>query len=104
MNNHNQFAVFTNCPLGVEIVSLSHNFNAVATWPVTGPGFQNTTGSLVFSVNFTNRKKTAFLNYHMLITKSQAILKRFKDLNLAFGLRMFVTLITFFRSTAGQDF
>ena len=36
---------------------------------------------------FHKSKKTAFLNYHMLITKSQAILKRFKDLNLAFGLR-----------------
>ena len=42
MNNHNQFAVYTNCPLVVEIVSLSQIFNAVATWPVTGPGFQNT--------------------------------------------------------------
>ena len=47
----------------------------------------------------------------MLITKSQAILKRFKDLKFSVWFTlgsenetMFETLINFFRSTAGQDF
>ena len=53
-------------------------------------------------------EKTANLNYHMLIKKSQAILKRFIDLKFYVGLRWaqktkpcFVTLTTFFTSTAG---
>ena len=60
-----------------------------AIWPVTGQGFQNTKwlhGSPVFSVNFTNRKNPAKLNYHMLIKKSQAILKCFIS-RIAFGSR-----------------
>ena len=57
---------------------------------------------------FHRSKKTANLNYHMLIKKSQAILKRFIDLKFSVGLRWaqktkpcFVTLRTFFTSTAG---
>ena len=58
--------------------SLSFKF-AVAIWPVTGQGFQNTKWPAA-AVNFTNKKKTANLNHHMPIKKSQAILKRFIDL------------------------
>ena len=60
---------------------------------------------VVFSVNFTNRKKTANLNYHMLIKKSQAILKCFIDLKFCVGLRWAQKtkpcFVTFFTSTAG---
>ena len=57
-------------------------------------------------------KKTANLNYHVSIKKSQAILKCFTDLKygIAFGLRWaqktktcFVTLRTFFSLTVGQS-
>ena len=60
----------------------------------------------------SKKKKAANLNYHILIKKSQTILKRFIDLK--FSVRftlgsenetMFCDwLKTFFRSTAGQDF
>ena len=47
----------------------------------------------------------------MLITKSQAILKRFTDLKFSVWFTlgsenetMFVAIVTFFKSTAGQDF
>ena len=61
---------------------------------------------------FHKSKKPANLNYHMLMKKSQTILKRFIGLKFSvwFTLRAqktkpcFVTLTTFFRSTAGQDF
>ena len=43
------------------------------------------TGSPIFSINLTNRKNPSNLNYHMLIKKSQAILKHFIDLK--FSLR-----------------
>ena len=57
-------------------------YYAVATWPVTGQGFQNTKwpAVLIFSVNVTNRKSPAKQNYHMSIKRSQAILKCFIDL------------------------
>ena len=38
------------------------------------------TGSLIFSINLTNRKNPFNLNYHTSIKKSQEILKHFIDL------------------------
>ena len=52
----------------------------VAIWPVTGQGVKNTKLLAVpYSVNFTNRKTLANLNYHMSIKTSQSILKCFID-------------------------
>ena len=65
---------------------------------------------LIYSQQISqNPKIPANLNYHMSITKSQAILKCFIDLKYSDWFTLgsegetncFVTLITFFRSTAG---
>ena len=65
--------------------------------------------SYIFSVNFTNRKKQANLNYNISIKKSQALLKCFINLKCSVCLALgsetkpcFVTLRTFFRSTVGS--
>ena len=54
---------------------------------------------------FHKSKKTANLNYHMLIKKSQEILKRLIDLKFCVGLRWAQKtkpcFVTFFTSTAG---
>ena len=46
------------------------------------------TGSPIFSVNLTNQKNPANLNYHMSIKKSQAILKRSIDLKFSVWTRL----------------
>ena len=56
---------------------------AVAIWPVTGQGFQNTKWPAVLSFQSISQiqKNPAKPNYHMSINKSQAILKCFIDKN-----------------------
>ena len=55
---------------------------AVAIWPVTGQGVENTKWpAVLYSQQISqNRKILANLNYHMSIKTSQAILKCFIDL------------------------
>ena len=75
--------------------------NAVAIWPVTGQGFQNTmmTGSPIFSINLANRKNPSNLKYHMSIKKSQAILKHFIDLKFIVWFTLCSENETMFRDT-----
>ena len=86
---------------------------AVAIWPVTGQGVENTKWpAVLYSQQISqNRKILANLNYHMSIKTSQAILKCFIDLKSSVWFTlgsedetMFVTLRTFSSSTAGQGF
>ena len=85
---------------------LDHILNAVAIWLVTGRCFQNTKWPAVLYIlsKFHKSKQT----YQISIKKSQAILNCFTDLKCSVCFTLgktkpcFVTLETFFRSTASK--